>query len=302
MQIHELATLGQAPATGTYVAVDTGTATRKLDYTALAQAVVEQYSGSTLAGSAQSVQAALVPLGKLIELSQNMYYIKSVGPAATLSVTDAGAFVPNALTVALAAVQSGSGTPSPANVRPIVPYTEMTVTQTDGGQTSNTITVTIPTDAGTVCVGTVDLVKKQLIVDWAYTTVGDLSWQYTSTNTRFYTTVPTLRQYSGARTVPFVCSAYQTIDDGRAVANVPDASIYGSGSTYIYIKDTRYTDVAAWKGAMGDVQIAYPLATPLVYNLTSDDVTLLRGANTLTAEGLDLSMTYQAIVYDTIMS
>lgn len=38
---------------------DNGTAVTKIDYTALAKAIIEQYNGSTLAGSAQSVQAAL---------------------------------------------------------------------------------------------------------------------------------------------------------------------------------------------------------------------------------------------------
>ena len=38
---------------------DNGTSVTKIDYTALARAIIEQYNGSTLAGSAQSVQAAL---------------------------------------------------------------------------------------------------------------------------------------------------------------------------------------------------------------------------------------------------
>lgn len=38
---------------------DNGTAVTKIDYTALAKAIIEQYNGSTLAGSAQSVQTAL---------------------------------------------------------------------------------------------------------------------------------------------------------------------------------------------------------------------------------------------------
>lgn len=42
-----------------FFATDNGTVVTKIDYTALAKAIIEQYNGSTLAGSAQSVQAAL---------------------------------------------------------------------------------------------------------------------------------------------------------------------------------------------------------------------------------------------------
>lgn len=58
MQIHELPTISGSPSGG-YFATDNGTQTTKIDYTALAQAIIEQYNASTLAGSAQSVQAAL---------------------------------------------------------------------------------------------------------------------------------------------------------------------------------------------------------------------------------------------------
>lgn len=39
--------------------LDNGTNVMKIDYNALAKAIIEQYTGSTLAGSAQSVKAAL---------------------------------------------------------------------------------------------------------------------------------------------------------------------------------------------------------------------------------------------------
>lgn len=59
MQIHELSALSGNPASGHVLAIDTGTVTRKIDYTALAKAILEQYSGTTLDGSAQTVKAAI---------------------------------------------------------------------------------------------------------------------------------------------------------------------------------------------------------------------------------------------------
>lgn len=64
MQIHELPTISGSPSGG-YFATDNGTQTTKIDYTALAQAIIEQYNASTLAGSAQSVKAALDGIGEL---------------------------------------------------------------------------------------------------------------------------------------------------------------------------------------------------------------------------------------------
>lgn len=58
MQIHELPEITTI-ASGGYLATDNGTQTTKIDYDKLAKAIIEQYSGSTLAGSAQSVKAAL---------------------------------------------------------------------------------------------------------------------------------------------------------------------------------------------------------------------------------------------------
>lgn len=58
MQIHELPDV-TAIGSGGYFATDNGSQTTKIDYDKLAKAIIEQYSGSTLAGSAQSVKAAL---------------------------------------------------------------------------------------------------------------------------------------------------------------------------------------------------------------------------------------------------
>lgn len=58
MQIHELPDV-TAIGSGGYFATDNGSQTTKIDYDALAKAIIEQYSASTLAGSAQSVKAAL---------------------------------------------------------------------------------------------------------------------------------------------------------------------------------------------------------------------------------------------------
>jgi len=70
IQIHELATKSGNLSSSDYFVTDNGTVTAKIDYTKLAKAIVEQYNGSTLAGSAQTLQSALNGLNTNTE---NMY-------------------------------------------------------------------------------------------------------------------------------------------------------------------------------------------------------------------------------------
>ena len=67
--------------------LDNGTNVMKIDYNALAKAIIEQYTGSTLAGSAQSVKAALdalnsktlASLGTSIPVNSNLNGYTSPG-------------------------------------------------------------------------------------------------------------------------------------------------------------------------------------------------------------------------------
>lgn len=81
MQIHELPDV-TAIGSGGYFATDNGSQTTKIDYDALAKAIIEQYSASTLAGSAQSVKAALDG----IKTDLNVVY--GANPIKTLAATD----------------------------------------------------------------------------------------------------------------------------------------------------------------------------------------------------------------------
>ena len=70
-QIHELSTMTGNPDTGTYFAVDNGSTTTKLDYNALAKAVVEQYNKSSIAGSARSLKSAIESINNKVAQIEN---------------------------------------------------------------------------------------------------------------------------------------------------------------------------------------------------------------------------------------
>lgn len=139
----------------------------------------------------------------------------------------------------------------------------------------NEYTITFPSDAGTVYGGTLTVNNDgtgTLVVDKGYTTVNDKTWEYDATYTRFRTAVSGIKRGS-TRKIPFICSAFVSIDDGRAISDVPDNSIYAAGtSDAIYIKNTTYTDATLFKTTFADVQIVYPLETPVTYQLTNQQV------------------------------
>lgn len=91
MQIHELPTISGSPSGG-YFATDNGTQTTKIDYTALAQAIIEQYNASTLAGSAQSVQAALDGIKTDLNVVYGANSIKTLAATDDLLTLDVGMY------------------------------------------------------------------------------------------------------------------------------------------------------------------------------------------------------------------
>lgn len=59
MRISNLSNKSGNPSSSDYLVLDDGTTVTKIDYNKLAKAIIENYAASTLAGSAQSVKAAL---------------------------------------------------------------------------------------------------------------------------------------------------------------------------------------------------------------------------------------------------
>ena len=215
-------------------------------------------------------------------------------------ITDASDLVPvESLKVNIQAVQTGTGDPSPENVRPISGWDSIKVTVTNGKQSTDPDYVSqehaIPLGR-TVYGGTLDVTTGELVVTWAMTTIGALSWSYDSQYTRFSCGIQgMLTGKYGTRQVPLYSSQYYNVKDGRPIGDVPNYAIYGSGSgAFVYITDSRYTDASAFKSANADVPIVYELATPQTYTLTPQQVTLLKGINNISADAGTVEVKYSA--------
>ena len=147
---------------------------------------------------------------------------------------------------------------------------------------------------GTAYGGTLDAIAGTLTVDRVARKIYNFQWTYDATNTRFSASVANMKLGYVVRTAPIWCSAYQTVDDGRAISLVPNNAIYAGSSNAptLYIKTTDYTNVADFVAAMGDQVIMYPIETTETVSVTPAALNTVKGENYVWADTGDTSMTY----------
>ena len=99
--------------------------------------------------------------------------------------------------------------------------------------------------------------------------LGDLSWEYISgANARFKATPsPATVSPGNSNIPPIVCSKYAPDTYTNIYAGTGDKQVGIGGDANIYVRDTAYTDAAAFKAAMAGVKFCYELATPKVLTL-----------------------------------
>lgn len=212
---------------------------------------------------------------------------------AIVSVTDGADNIPvKDLTIAITPAQSGSGDPSPTNVRPISGWTGANVHVND-----DVIAIDWQSTAGTVYGGSLDVTTGVLTVDRAMVDLGTLTWTYSASYNIFSTNIygkkpghteGAVSQYSNGG-----WWSGWTDKDGVWCGNP-------SNDGFV-VKDTRFTDAATFKTAMNGVQFCYELATPQTYQLTPTEVSTLLGSNNVWADTGDTTLTYRASlqpVYD----
>jgi len=182
------------------------------------------------------------------------------------------------------AVQSGSGDPSPTNVRPISGFTEanIAVSPTTDAQDGTTYSVSWESQAGTVYGGTLDVVSGELVVDRAmYAADGSESVQSVRYHASgLYFTI--VKGDLGAKTTnPLLISSRFKAQSNVDVA-VGNCYITSAGQLLVAVlpDQTATTKEAATQWfADNPTQFVYELATPLTYQLTPIQVNSLLGIN-----------------------
>lgn len=152
----------------------------------------------------------------------------------------------------------------------------------------------------TVYGGTVDLVSGLLTVTHGMVDLGTLSWTKNTVNNVFYAS------FSGNANKSPSDKGYRYISSvfvfGSIVNQLWNSSADGlcveptgiSNTPRIYARNVAYYDLDAmqFQTAMSGVQLCYELATPITYQLTPQQIQLLRGSNVLWSDGDSLTLTY----------
>lgn len=156
----------------------------------------------------------------------------------------------------------------------------------------NTYEIEFPTEAGTVYGG-----ELTIIEDGSGTlTVDKGIWIATTSNTS--------RSSDNLFTSSHIADMVNTASQSAAgILSNKFKSYTGSGADnrvyrytdVIYMRpSTGYSSVSAFITAFDPIQVVYPLATPVVYQLTAPQVSTLLGLNNIWADTGDISVTYRA--------
>ena len=213
------------------------------------------------------------------------------------------------LTVSIEPAQSGSGDPSPTNVRPISGWTGVTVSHS-GADTSDpeTLSISWQTEAGTVYGGSLDVTTGLLTVDREFVTVsypGTLTAGsrayckyklgkigYASQAPKAYSSV--LKKYSGtASGMPE--GAFAVVNSTAYNGSFLYLCFPGCSSSYTSAtlsNNKAYLETLVSNGITP--QFVFGLSSPLTYQLTPQEVATLLGENNIWADTGDVSVEYRA--------
>ncbi len=170
------------------------------------------------------------------------------------------------------------------------------VTVSHGATSSDTPTeYTVEfTQQGTVYGGTVDIVSGVLSVNYGTLNLGTTTWTYAPTGYAvplFYAN-PGITGKAFGKT-NFMLSKYKAFDSPSWGA-IPKGCASGSStSNRIAIHDERYSSVQNFKDSLNGTILVYELASPLTYQLTTQQVQMLLNNNYLTTPDGTITLTYK---------
>ena len=171
--------------------------------------------------------------------------------------------------------------------KPYYPYNagtpNMTVSEVNGDP-YGIYPITWETAAGTVYGGTLDVVNGVLTVDRAIAYLSALGWNYRSNSgsEAFYTTLTGCDFGTENRSI---CSAYnfRRYITGLGQLSSLDTGEYAffKNGAVLYMRNTNYTDENSFTASLTGQTFVYPLATPVTYQLSAQQISSLLGQNNL---------------------
>ena len=184
-----------------------------------------------------------------------------------------------------------------SNICPITGWTGAKVYHS-GADTGNpdVLSITFPTEAGTVYGGTLDVTNGVLTVDRAIVDLGTLSWTIYSSPDRhvFRSSYPIPRPFIGdSALLPHaICSSYYPM--AYSPISSKDNGAFSLGRERVVVIEHRFTDVSSFATAVQGVQLCYELAEPITYQLTPQQINTILGTNNVWSDTGDSDVEYPA--------
>ena len=176
-----------------------------------------------------------------------------------------------------------SGTPSPSNPLPITTYTSLNLSHS-GSDTSNPNVTTI-NFGQTVGKGKLNVTTGVLEITHGIVDMGNLTWNYRSANTVFYTDlIPDCKIDNQS----CACSCYEFDSNANdsTVAKIAQnlsnlqMACFTNQERFV-VKDTNYTDVPTFTSSVSGQTLVYELETHLTVQLSAQTITALLNENNI---------------------
>ena len=244
---------------------------------------------------AAGLSASTPEPGAIISAIQLVNGGRTIGPAALAHFTESVRNKLLSLQVSMEPIQTGSGTPSPDNVRPISGRTGLNiyVSPTTNAADANTYAVDWTTEAGTVYGGTLDVVTGVLTVDralYTWSSGGGLT-----PSNAFALNKSDVVKITAANQTTLIGAICDSLPSGTwaQVATQTDVSragcIWGNGLAFRIAGFTTAEEYRAFL-ANNPLTFAYLLDTPLTYQLTGTDIVTLVGYNYIWSDSGDVTI------------
>lgn len=197
---------------------------------------------------------------------------------------------------AITGSQSGTGTPSLTNLRPLTAFSAGEIEVSDEDEHSTTYATTFPY---AIYQGTEDLVNKSVTAEWRmleFDGSDDENWYYNENNQLVYINVPNGIVVDNESQLQ-VFTKNNMFRDSSWAARSSSGSLgmfYGQSSIFVKFADITSVDDIRALLAVTPLQVAYQLASPATSTVTVSNapISAVHGYNKIESNTGDMEVTY----------
>lgn len=184
--------------------------------------------------------------------------------------------------------QSGTGDPSPDNVRTITGNTDKSIIVN-----GNNITISL---GQTVYNAIINFISGVLTIYSKHIILSDKNWTYNSQYGFMYTsTISDMKTTPNTDVAPLLNSDCYKAGTGQQAGSGAINNTIAVSSKTLRIRDERFTNATTFTSTMGNTQIIYPLDIPIEVQLTPSQIATIKGINTISTSGT-IKATYEETV------